>query len=80
MGKWVMMAALVALLALAAWVFYQQWSHVSIDMPVWAWISLVLGAAVTIAVGVGLMALIFYSSRMGYDEAPHSFRPHDGEH
>jgi hypothetical protein len=80
MGKWVMMAVLLALLALAAWVFYAQWSHVSIDMPAWAWISLVLGAIVTVAVGIGLMALMFYSSRMGYDESAHSFDPHEGEH
>jgi hypothetical protein len=29
-----------------------------------------LGVVVSLAVGFGLMALIFYSSRKGYDEPP----------
>jgi hypothetical protein len=34
------------------------------------WIALVLGVLVTFAVGAGLMALVFISSRRGYDEPP----------
>jgi len=34
------------------------------------WIALVLGIVVTMAVGVGLMALVFISNRRGYDEPP----------
>jgi hypothetical protein len=34
------------------------------------WIALLLGIVVTMAVGIGLMALIFISSRRGYDEPP----------
>jgi hypothetical protein len=80
MGKWLMMAALGALLALALWVSYQQWILVSVDLPAWGWTFLVLGVAACLLVGIGLMALIFYSSRMGYDEPPQSIDPHDGEH
>jgi hypothetical protein len=32
------------------------------------WIALVLGVVATLAVGGGLMALVFISSRRGYDE------------
>jgi hypothetical protein len=32
--------------------------------------AMVFGVLFTIAIGVGLMGLIFYSSRRGYDEAP----------
>jgi hypothetical protein len=32
------------------------------------WIALVLGVIATLAVGGGLMALVFISSRRGYDE------------
>jgi hypothetical protein len=32
------------------------------------WIALVLGALVTVAVGVGLMSLVFISNRRGYDD------------
>jgi hypothetical protein len=35
------------------------------------WIALVLGVLATLAVGVGLMALMFISNRRGYDEPPH---------
>lgn len=72
MRKWSMMAALGALLALAAWVFVQQWRLVTVDLPLWGWVSLAIGVVMCLAVGMGLMALIFYSSRMGYDEPPHS--------
>jgi hypothetical protein len=34
------------------------------------WIALVLGIVVTMALGVGLMALVFISNRRGYDEPP----------
>lgn len=33
------------------------------------WTAMVIGIVVTLAVGIGLMALVFYSSRHGYDEA-----------
>jgi TRAP-type C4-dicarboxylate transport system permease small subunit len=32
------------------------------------WIALVLGGLVALALGIGLMALVFISSRRGYDE------------
>ena len=34
------------------------------------WIALVLGVLATLAVGAGLMALVFISNRRGYDEPP----------
>ena len=34
------------------------------------WIALILGVIVTLAVGVGLMTLVFISSRRGYDDPP----------
>src|SRR5579864_2855089 len=40
-------------------------------------IALIAGVAVTLLVGTGLMALIFYSSRAGYDEPPEIERPDD---
>ncbi len=32
------------------------------------WIAMALGVVVTLALGVGLMTLVFISSRRGYDE------------
>ena len=37
-------------------------------------IAMIFGVLFTIVVGVGLMGLIFYSSRRGYDEPPTSER------
>ena len=34
------------------------------------WIALVLGVLVTLAVGIGLMTLVFISNRRGYDDPP----------
>ena len=34
------------------------------------WIALFLGVLMTFAVGIGLMALVFISSRRGYDDPP----------
>jgi len=39
--------------------------------------SMALGALFSVLVGGGLMALIFYSSRKGYDEPPHKIDPPD---
>ena len=48
-------------------------------MPAWAWISIAFGTLLSILVGGGLMALIFYSSRKGYDEPPHKIDPPETE-
>ena len=48
-----------------------------IDMPAAGWIALVLGTIATIALGGGLMFLLFYSSRRGYDDIGGPGRPDD---
>ena len=79
MDKWLAIAALLGLLGLALWVAYRQWILVDVDLPAWAWISMAFGVALSILVGSGLMALIFYSSRKGYDEPPHKIEPPDDQ-
>jgi hypothetical protein len=34
-------------------------------------VALALGAGFSVLVGIGLMVLLFFSSRRGYDEPPH---------
>jgi hypothetical protein len=80
MGKWLLLASLLGLLVLAAWVAYDQWGLVQVDIPPWAWGIIVVGLTLTILVGIGLMALIFYSSRMGYDEPPHRIESDEENH
>jgi hypothetical protein len=75
--RWLVIAALMGLLGLALWAAYRQWILVEVDVPAWAWVSIAFGALLSILVGGGLMALIFYSSRKGYDEPPHKIEPPD---
>lgn len=47
-------------------------------MSVHGWIALGLGTFLSLAVGGGLMALVFYSARKGYDDRA-DYRPPDAE-
>ena len=38
------------------------------DMPVELYVAMALGVVFSIVIGAGLMALVFYSSRRGYDD------------
>ncbi len=62
------LAALCAAVIFGAWGWLQA-GGVSIGMH--GWIALTLGTVLTAGVGAGLMALVFFSSRRGYDEAAH---------
>jgi hypothetical protein len=79
LDRWLVGGALIGLLGLALWAAYREWTLVQIDVPAWALLAMAFGAAVTLLVGGGLMALIFYSSRKGYDEPPHQIDPPDDE-
>jgi len=39
-------------------------------MPVTGYVAMTLGVVFTVIVGSGLMTLMFYSSRHGFDEPP----------
>jgi hypothetical protein len=75
MGKVLIVASLLGLLALAVWVAYQQWTLAAVDMPGWGWAMLLIGGGLLLVIGCGLMALMFYSSRHGYDEGAHEVGP-----
>jgi hypothetical protein len=51
---------LLALLAATLWWAIYAWTSVDVEMSIHGYI----------AIGCGLMALMFYSSRHGYDEPP----------
>ena len=61
---------LLALLAVASTFMVNAWQRTDAQMSIHGWIALGLGVFFSIVIGCGLMALMFYSSRRGYDEAP----------
>lgn len=70
-GAWILVAALLALLAGVGWYAYSGLTAGSAPpMPIEGIIALIAGVTVSTIVGVGLMALVFYSSRHGYDDLP----------
>ena len=55
-----------------SWYAAQSWTALEgPDMPPGLYLAMGLGIAFSILIGTGLMALVFYSSRHGYDEPPH---------
>ena len=68
------LATLLGLLGGTVYAMVRVWTHINAHMSVHGWIALVLGTVLSLAVGIGLMALVFYSSRRGYDEPP-TFEP-----
>ena len=61
--------ALLGLLAASLWYAIGSWTALDApDMPAELYVAMVLGVLFSVVVGAGLMALVFYSSRHGYDE------------
>ena len=70
-GSWIILVVLLLLLAGTCIVAYLGWRLGSgPDVPASGYIAMAFGVVVSLGVGFGLMALIFYSSRKGYDEPP----------
>lgn len=68
-GGWLVVAVLLTLFVGTVFVSYLGWtSAAGAEVPVSGYIALVIGVACSLAIGFGLMALVFYSSRAGYDE------------
>ena len=71
MGRFLIIGLLL-LLGGAGYVAYQVWTSVEgPPMPVGLYVAMWLGVGLLLMVGCGLMALLFYSSRRGYDERAH---------
>jgi membrane protein DedA with SNARE-associated domain len=70
-GSWIILIVLLSLLIATGVVIYFGWTlGAGTDVPTSGYAAMALGVIVSLAVGFGLMALIFYSSRKGYDEPP----------
>ncbi len=68
-GTIALVAALLGLLVGSVWFAVHTWMSVEgPPMPTSGYVAMILGVVFSIVIGCGLMALIFYSSRYGYDE------------
>jgi hypothetical protein len=81
-GTVAVVAVLLGLLAASLWLAVRTWIFAQgAPMPASGYIAMALGVIFSLVVGVGLMALVFYSSRHGYDDISYDERPRsDGDH
>ncbi len=61
--------ALFVVLALAVWFAGSAWVHLGGDaIPLYGYAAIAGGVLFSLLIGGGLMALVFYSNRHGYDD------------
>jgi len=70
-GSIAVIVVLLLILAAALAYAYSGLTAPGEPMPAEGWIALTLGVVFSLIVGIGLMTLLFYSSRRGYDEPTH---------
>ena len=73
-GGWVVIAALLLLLGGAGFIAYRGLTFGNTDVPASGYVAMAFGVIFSLIVGIGLMALIFFNSRKGYDEPPVVYR------
>jgi hypothetical protein len=66
----ILILPLLALLGVALWWATYAWNSVDVQMNVHGYIAMILDIVFSLVLGCGLMALMFYSSRHGYEAAP----------
>ena len=71
MKTFIIVAGLVCLLVAAAAIALFQWFKFDeVQMSGHGYVAMGLGVGFSLLLGVGLMALVFYSNRHGYDDDP----------
>ena len=69
MRKLLVVVPLFALLALSVWFAAAAWVRLGGEtIPLYGYVAIAGGVLFSLLVGGGLMALVFYSSRHGYDD------------
>jgi hypothetical protein len=77
-GSWIVLIVLLLLLVATGVVVYLGWTLGNgTDVPTSGYAAMAFGVVISLTVGFGLMALLFYSSRRGYDEPPVLIVPDD---
>jgi peptidoglycan/LPS O-acetylase OafA/YrhL len=72
-NQWFLVAVLVVLLVAALWSCVEIW-RATPSMPLYGNIIMGVAAVLALAAGGGLIALMYYSQRKGYDEPARSDR------
>jgi len=75
MGKAILIIVLLGLLGAAIWFAVWGWTSLEGSIPPSGYVAMALGIVFSLLVGCGLMALMFYSSRHGYDESAQQIEP-----
>jgi hypothetical protein len=74
-STWIAVAAGVAVVIGVIVLMASVWTGIGDSgMSAGGWVALALGVVVTLALGIGLMALVFISSRRGFDDPDGSGR------
>lgn len=67
--SWVAAAIAGAVVLVIGFFIAAQWTGIGdSEISGAGWLAMGLGIVITLALGIGLMALVFISSRRGYDE------------
>lgn len=70
-GSWIILVVLLSLLAASVATAYYGWTlGDNVALPASDYVAMAFGIVFSLGVGIGLMALVFYSSRNGHDEPP----------
>ncbi|MBB4361147.1 putative copper export protein [Bradyrhizobium sp. CIR48] len=72
-NQWILVAVLAVLFLGASWFCLSVWTATP-SMPLYGNIVLAAAAILVLVLGCGLIALMFYSHRKGYDEPARSNR------
>jgi hypothetical protein len=72
-GHWLIVLALLGLLAATAWYFVVVWTATP-AMPRYGNVIMAVAAVLSLVVGCGLIALMYHSNRERYDDPPRSDR------
>ena len=68
-ATWLAVAVAAAAVLAVAVAIMISWNALGASEISWkGWLAMGFGVVATLGVGVGLMSLVFYSSRHGYDE------------
>ncbi|MFB6449075.1 hypothetical protein [Bradyrhizobium tunisiense] len=76
MAGYALVGSLLVLLAAVVVIASLGWASApDTDVPGVGYVTMAIGVGFSLIVGIGLMALVFYSSRSGYDEPARLIEP-----